>query len=243
MKDGILLKTTLVDFPSVLSAAFFLPGCNLRCPYCQNRELVLGLSSPTEEDNWCSLEELFAHLEKRKNILSGLVISGGEALMNSKCKEILYRAKEMGYKTKVDTNGTFPQKLQEILKDKELEPDFIALDVKTSPEKYLEKLLNFNNQAAADSLAHKILESIEILSSLPPERREFRTVLVPSIVDETDIERISNLLPPDAVWYMSHFSNASCLSPDFENIAPFSKDEEENFLKIARKKIKNTFLR
>ena len=147
------------------------------------------------------------------------------------------------FKTKLDTNGSFPQKLQELVNDKEVEPDYIALDIKTSPEKYLDKLLNFNNKEASDSLAQKILESIKILSCLPQERREFRTVLVPSIVDKEDIEKISNLLPQNALWYLSHFSNASCLSPDFEKIEAFSAEEEEGFLKLARKKIKNTFLR
>lgn len=240
--DGILIKTTLVDFPSVLSAVFFLKGCNLRCPYCQNKELV-DLTQPLE--NPTTIEELFSHLEKRKNVLSGLVVSGGEPLLNKNTKEILKKAKLLGFKTKLDTNGTLPERLQEVLENPELRADFVALDVKTSPEKYLEKLTNVKKLTAeaTTSLSEKILQSIKIVSFLPEEQREFRTVLVPGIVSKEDIKRISELLPENATWYLAHFSNLHCLESGFENVEPFSEQEEKELLSIAKERIKNTFLR
>ena len=276
-KDGILIKTTLVDFPSELSSAFFLPGCNLRCPYCQNRELVLPLLLQEQEnENLVSIEDLFTHLERRKNVLSGLVISGGEPLLNSRTKEILSRAKKLGYKTKLDTNGTFPEKLEDILENPETRPDYVALDVKTSPEKYFEMLTEYSRNSVSQNdsqdrmktsqtkavntqetataqnsvpeklktaLAEKIKKSIKIISALPPKSYEIRTVLVPGITTKDDIENISFLLNKDASWYLAHFSNISCLSKTFENLQPYSREEEQTLLDTARKRVKNTFLR
>ena len=90
---GILLKTTLIDFPGRVACAFFLPGCNLRCPYCYNRELALGI---LPEENSVSAAGLYEHLKKRRNLLSGLVLSGGEALLNPHLPEIIENAKSLG---------------------------------------------------------------------------------------------------------------------------------------------------
>lgn len=133
---GILVKTTLIDFPGLVASTIFLPGCNLRCPYCYNAELAKGI---VPEKNAVSLNELYEHLKKRKNVISGLVISGGEALLNPHLKEIILTAKAFGYKIKLDTNGTLPKKLEEIISSNDTKPDFIAMDIKTSPLKYEEK--------------------------------------------------------------------------------------------------------
>ncbi|MBQ9630473.1 MAG: radical SAM protein, partial [Treponema sp.] len=108
---GALFKTTLVDFPGLVACSFFLRGCNMRCPYCYNVGLVLN----EDDKNLSSIAELYAHLEKRKNVLSGLVVSGGEALANSLTPEIIKEAKSLGYKIKLDTNGTLSEKLEELV--------------------------------------------------------------------------------------------------------------------------------
>lgn len=151
---GSLIKTTLVDFPGRVSASFFLRGCNLRCPYCYNAELVLtgsegngsdkntdGSFSVQAHSTLSTINELFAHLEKRRNVLSGLVISGGEPLLNEYTPVIIQKAKSLGYKIKLDTNGTLPDTLQKFLCDENLRPDFVAMDIKTSPHRYAKMLL------------------------------------------------------------------------------------------------------
>ena len=161
-KQGVLVKTSLVDYPGLVSCAFFLKNCNLRCPYCYNRGLIFG-ENENEEENYSSLDELFSHLEKRKNVIKGFVLSGGEPLLNPKTPEILSFAKKTGYKVKLDTNGTLPEKLKTILEKPETSPDYIACDIKTNPDKYFEKLLPHKNSFSlqdSENLASKIRKTI-----------------------------------------------------------------------------------
>lgn len=234
---GILVKTTLIDFPGLVASTIFLPGCNLGCPYCYNAELAKGI---VPEENSVSLNELYEHLKKRKNVISGLVISGGEALLNPHLKEIILTAKAFGYKIKLDTNGTLPKKLEEIISSNDTKPDFIAMDIKTSPLKYEEKITAAANLCP---VSEKIAESVKIISKYPAEKREFRTVLVPSIIEKKDIEEISSILPSDAEWNFSRFANENCLNPDFCKIAPYTDEESEEFVKIARRRIPNAKIR
>lgn len=249
-KQGILIKTTLIDFPGHIACAFFLPGCNLKCPYCYNRELAMGI---LPEEKSVSIAELYEHLQKRRNVLSGIVISGGEALLNPHTKDIISTAKSFGYKIKLDTNGTLPEKLEQLISDKNLRPDFIAMDIKTSPKKYEEKLnfppqkIGFNgsnkNDLSDSGIPEKILRSIKIISAYPPDCREFRTVLVPTLLQKEDIEEISKIIPPDSSWMLSQFINENCLDPKFNRIQPFTQNQIEEFLKITQKRIQNTKLR
>lgn len=243
---GVLIKTTLVDFPETVACTFFLPGCNLKCPYCYNRELAEGFIS--EEDS-VTADELYEYLKKRKNVLSGLVISGGEALLNQHLGELISNAKSIGYKVKLDTNGTFPEKLEQLVSDINTKPDFIAMDLKTSPQKYDERLLfrtekdDCKKKTQNSVLPEKILRSIKIISEYPAENREFRTVLVPTLLQKEDIEEISRLLPEDANWMFSQFVNENCLNPEFNRIPPFSQEQAEEFVKTAQKRIPNAKLR
>ena len=244
--QGILIKTTLVDFPENVACAFFLSGCNLKCPYCYNHELAQGI---IPEENSVSEEELYKYLEKRKKVISGLVISGGEALLNQHLGKIITTAKSIGYKIKLDTNGTLPEKLEQLISDKSTKPDFIAMDVKTSPQKYYEKLLlwtekdGFHKKTQQSVLSEKIIRSIKIVSEYPAENREFRTVLVPDLIQKEDIEEIARFLPTDSNWMFSQFLNENCLNPEFNKILPFTQEQAEEFVKIAQKRIPNAKLR
>lgn len=244
--QGILIKTTLVDFPENVACAFFLSGCNLKCPYCYNHELAQGI---IPEENSVSEEELYKYLEKRKKVISGLVISGGEALLNQHLGKIITTAKSIGYKIKLDTNGTLPEKLEQLISDKSTKPDFIAMDVKTSPQKYYEKLLlwtekdGFHKKTQQSVLSEKIIRSIKIVSEYPAENREFRTVLVPDLIQKEDIEEIARFLPADSNWMFSQFFNENCLNPEFNKILPFTQEQAEEFVKIAQKRIPNAKLR
>ncbi len=244
--QGILIKTTLVDFPENVACAFFLSGCNLKCPYCYNHELAEGI---IPEENSVSEEELYKYLEKRRNVISGLVISGGEALLNQHLGKIITTAKSIGYKIKLDTNGTLPEKLEQLISDKSTKPDFIAMDVKTSPQKYYEKLLlwtekdGFHKKTQQSVLSEKIIRSIKIVSEYPAENREFRTVLVPGLIQKEDIEEIARFLPADSNWMFSQFFNENCLNPEFNKILPFTQEQAEEFVKIAQKRIPNAKLR
>ncbi|MCQ2591570.1 MAG: anaerobic ribonucleoside-triphosphate reductase activating protein [Treponema sp.] len=237
---GVLVKTTLVDFPGRVAGSFFLKGCNLRCPYCYNTGLVLN-NEPIENLN--TLDELFSHLEKRQGILSGLVISGGEPLLNPNTYAIIKKGKELGYKIKLDTNGTFPDKLQNLLNDEQLRPDFVALDVKTAPERYSELLANKNSNISKELYTEAILKSINIVSSLAADSREYRTVLVPALVGIKEIEIIGKLLPSDASWQFAQFRNENCLDAEFNKISPYTDSEIKELVDFAKSMIKGAELR
>lgn len=239
-KNCVLIKTTLLDFPGRVAAACFVRGCNLRCPYCYNAPLVdAGFPGQGEDSpRFLSFDEVAAHLERRREVLTGFVLSGGEPLCNfSLAKNLILNARALGYKIKLDTNGTFPERLEETLCDEGIAPDYIALDVKTSPERYDEL------GAKGQGLDEKILSSIKIVSALPSERREFRTVLYPPLFGKNEVAKIASLLPRDASWFFAQFQNEKCLSPEAEKVAPYSDEQAEELLKIARHFVPNAALR
>ena len=240
-KIGFLRKTTLVDFPEHIACAVFLIGCNLRCPYCYNKDLVL-LNKNSQKDDFSTLDEVFKHLELRKNVLSGITISGGEPLLHPATPLIIKYAKKLGYKIKLDTNGTNPSQLEKLIKNDELCPDYVAMDIKTSPNRYKEELLSEkkSNNKNFDSLLNRTIELIENNKKIITE---YRTVLVPHLITKNDIEAIASILPQNAIWMFSNFENFNCLNPKYNNILPFTNEETIELVEHAKKIIKNATLR
>jgi len=241
---GVLIKTTCVDFPGLVAGSFFLKGCNLRCPYCYNTMLVTGKSD--ENDGLSSVNELFLHLEKRQGILKGLVISGGEPLLNPYTPFIIKKAKSLGYKIKLDTNGTLSDELEAFVFDKELKPDFIAMDIKTSPKRYATEICPefskfFENTSYFEK---KLRKSAEIISeNFKHECYEFRTVLVPELVQKEDIEKMAEILPKDASWQFAQFQGGNCLNPAYNEIIPYSDNEISELIEFAKTFIPGAELR
>jgi len=235
---GVLIKTTLVDFPGRVAGSFFLKGCNLRCPYCYNHQLVLINGT---QSNLVSAEELMNHLEKRKNLLTGLVISGGEPLLNPKTKEIIKKAKALGYKIKLDTNGTLSTLLKEVISSPELKPDFIAMDIKTSPERYRE-LAPKNTENL--NYSKELCESIKVISeNYLPEAYEFRTVLVPGLITKEDIKNISEILPANASWKFAAFENHNCLDVEYTKLTPYTPAEMQELSDYAKTFVSDSSIR
>ncbi len=237
---GALIKTTLVDFPGRVASAVFLTGCNLRCPYCYNGALVFNTESP---ENLATFQQIVAHLQKRKTVLSGFVISGGEALLHPATPELIKAAKSLGYAVKLDTNGTLPEKLSALIHEPSTRPDFIAMDIKTSPSRYAE-LLPSGAKQQQEAFSARLKESIALISaSYTAENREWRTVLVPPLVQEADIESIVQLLPADASWQFAHFRAENCLDPSYNDITPYTESEEKHLVEKARALIAGATLR
>jgi pyruvate formate lyase activating enzyme len=222
---GALVKTSLVDYPGKVAAAYFVRGCNLRCPYCYNRELVIG-ESETNNAHAATAAEVIAHLKKRKDVLTGFVLSGGEPLLSPGTAELVSAARGLGYFVKLDTNGTTPEILERFLSSPDTCPDYVALDIKTSPERYH---LLFSER----DYQKEVLRSVEILRRLAPDAREFRTVLVPPLVGKEDILAIARILPMDALWFFAPFKNGSCLDPSYNGIAPYTDTEAEHLVQAA----------
>lgn len=202
------IKTSLIDYPGTVSAVVFTPGCNLRCPYCHNPELVTGSLPP----DLIQKNSVLKHLEKRKSILGGVCITGGEPLLHKDLPEFIETLHVLGLKVKVDTNGTFPERLSL------LRADFIAMDIKTDPEKYPLLL------GAGESQATNLKESIRwiIASGIP---HQFRTTVVPGIVGKEDLQRVLPLLAGAKELVLTQFRPGKLLDPSFSTKLPPTLEE------------------
>lgn len=227
MKVG-LIKTSLVNFPGRVAAAVFLPGCNLRCPFCHNGELARAsvVSGPRaaqgDDEGYVELDEVYAHLEKRKGVLGGLAISGGEPLLSPATPELTRKARELGLAVKIDTNGTLPDLLSTLVCDPSIRPDMIAIDVKTSLSRYGELSME---PSRGEAFGAALAQSIDILrkaaSAGPRPKVEYRTVLVPGLVGEAEIRDIAAILPEDADWELARFVPGACLDPSYDDVEPY----------------------
>jgi pyruvate formate lyase activating enzyme len=200
-----LRKTSLVDYPGKVAAALFFCGCNLRCPWCYNWELV---TAPPED--LTGLEEAFALIEKRKHLLGGVVLSGGEPTLLKELPEIIAGIKNLGLPVKLDTNGMLPDILKKICDNKDTTPDFIAMDIKLPPERYSELMARKEN-APDPSLtaASKIHESVSFIRASGIEH-EFRTLALPApYFSENDLASIKILA--DETLKIRPFRGGNCL--------------------------------
>lgn len=244
-----LLKTTTVNFPGHLATAVFLPGCNLRCGYCYNGELAKsdldGKTLTNTENEYATLADVFAHMEKRKNVIKALAISGGEPLMSPYLEPLIEKAKSLNYIVKLDTNGLFPEKLQILLHKYSPPISMVALDIKTSFERYNE-LLREQPKTTPDTIKAKLLKSIEILKEAKASKNvtvEFRTVLVPQLVGKTEIEAIANHLPKDASWEFAQFSPKNCMDARYNKITPYTEAELTELINLAKTFVSKARLR
>ena len=217
IKSAGFIKTTLVNYPGKVAAALFLPGCNLRCPYCHNPELVLNTA-----DDLVDMDEIMAYLEKRRGLLQGVCISGGEPLLHDDLGQLTKAIKSMGYLLKIDTNGTFPDRILA------LEPDFIAMDIKTVPEKY--PLLS---PAGDTTLPEKIKASIEIIKK-SGIAHEFRTTVAPGIVEREDVQNICQLLSGAQCYVLAAYMPGRTLDRNFTQ-EPCSNQELHQMADIVRR--------
>lgn len=246
-----LVKTSLVNFPGRVAAAVFLPGCNLRCPFCHNGELATAsiVSGPkgsdSEDESYVTLDEVYAHLEKRKSVLGGLAVSGGEPLLSPSLQALVGKARSLGLAVKIDTNGTLHDRLLSVLENRETCPDMLAVDIKTSPSRY--------GELAAESEAglragNELVRTIAMLSRnaqdfARPVRVEFRTVLVPTLVAEAELREIASLLPADADWELASFVPGTCLDPSWNEIVPYGPVETKRLVSLAQELRKGAKLR
>ncbi len=191
MKIGGLQKTSLLDYPEEVSAIIWTVGCNFNCPFCYNKDLVNGNITEISED------EVISFLDKRKKMLDGLVISGGEPFLQKDLKSFCKKVKKLGYKIKIDTNGTFPDKLKELIDEKLV--DYISMDVKAPKNKYI-KLSGVKTDVK------KISESIEVIRSSAPDY-EFKTTFVPDLLKKEDVVDIAKWLKGSKRFYLQQFKN------------------------------------
>ncbi len=198
MRIAGLQKLTLLDYPGELACTVFTQGCNLRCPYCQNADLVLP--ELFERTPVIDEEEFFAFLERRTGRLSAVAITGGEPTLHRDLPEFIARIRNMGFLVKLDTNGTNPDMLRRILDEGLV--DYVAMDVKNCTEKY--DFVCGLDKETMESLKTKIAESIRILKE-GTVRYEFRTTVTVGIHTQEDIAQLSRELAGARVWYLQQY--------------------------------------
>ena len=172
-----LQKMTLLDFPGRVACTVFTAGCNLRCPFCHNSELVLPERNPELMDE----EYFFSFLKKRQGVLEGVCVTGGEPLLQKDVEDFLRRIKELGFAVKLDTNGCFPDRLKALVEAGLV--DFVAMDIKNSPARYAETA----GIPALDITA--VQESVRFLLSGTVDY-EFRTTVAAQLHDESSFHAI-----------------------------------------------------
>ncbi len=190
-----LQKLTLLDFPGRMACTLFTAGCDLRCPFCHNSRLVIR---PPEETEY-SAEDIFSFLKKRKGVLDGVAITGGEPLMQPDIEDFIKEIRALGYAVKLDTNGTFPDRLKKIVTDGLV--DYVAMDVKASKENYpcAVGIGGFN--------ISKVDESIKFLLENHVDY-EFRTTVVNEFHDEKSIEELGKWIKGAKRHYIQAFRDS-----------------------------------
>lgn len=222
-----LQKLTLLDFPGRLAATVFLGGCNFRCPFCHNASLVLV---PAECEN-ISEEELFEFLKQRKGKLSGVCITGGEPTLYPTLKSFIIKIKEMGYAVKLDTNGTNPELLSELIEEGLL--DYVAMDIKNSPEKY-------SLTAGTTVDVEKIKESVALLLAGKIDY-EFRTTVVKELHTKEDFARISEWISGAKRYFLQTFKDSGDLIGS--GFSAYSEAETKDILQVILTNVLNAQIR
>lgn len=223
-----LQKLTLLDFPGKVACTVFTSGCNMRCPFCQNASLVLG----HEHENFMSEDEFFAFLEKRKGVLDGVCLTGGEPLLQKDILQFMEKVKSKGFAVKLDTNGYLPDRLQEALESGVL--DYVAMDIKNSKESYQKTI------GVKDFDLTRIEKSVELLVNGSVDY-EFRTTVVQELHSEEDMKSIAKWLKGAKRYYLQCFSDAGDILES--GLSAHSKETLENFRQILLPSIPHTELR
>jgi len=219
------IPNTMLDWEGMLASTIFLPGCNFRCPYCQNADLVLH----PERLETVPFDLVKEHLLSQEGWIEGVCITGGEPCINRDLPAFCERIKELNVGVKVDTNGSLPDML-EILLEKGL-VDFVAMDIKAPLEPGPYRTASGNSDPR---LVDKIRASIAILKNSNIQY-EFRTTVVPMMHGPNEISKIARALEGEKNYYLQHFNPKMTLDPRFAQLKPFTEEDMEMMLAEARK--------
>ena len=228
MKLGGLQKMTLLDFPGRVACTVFTVGCNFRCPFCHNRSLVVSPAVPE-----FSQDDFFAFLRKRKGLLDGVAVTGGEPLLHPDMPAFLEKIRSLGFAVKLDTNGAFPDRLRAILEAGLA--DYVAMDVKNSPEKY---------EQTAD--AARLLPQVERSVALLLEGKtpfEFRTTLVDELHEASDFAAIGRWIAGTERYFIQGYVDSGDILGGGERFHAASPEKAKACLEAVRPFIPGAQLR
>ncbi len=228
MKIGGFHKFSLIDYEGKISAIIFTQGCNFRCPFCHNPELVI----PELFGNTISFDEIHKFLEKRRGIIDAVEFTGGEPLLQDDIAEKIMQIKEMGFLIKLDTNGSLPEILSVLTES----VDYIAMDIKAPLEDY-------NEITKVNVDKTKLLESINIIKNRAKDY-EFRTTLIKGFHDEERIQKMALLINGAKRYFLQkpRFSR-NIVDPDFKLTGNFNDSELERLKEVITKYVKEVGIR
>lgn len=236
MKICGLQKLTLLDYPGRIACTVFLSGCNFRCPFCHNGSLVLSDGA----GGIMSVDGLLAFLDSRRGRLQGVCVSGGEPTLHPELRSLLAEIKARGFDIKLDTNGTNPEMLAAMIADGLV--DYVAMDIKNSPERYLETAgLNSKFEIRNSKLLiDKVKESVALLMEGGVDF-EFRTTLMRELHTPADIESIGRWLSGGEKFFLQTYRDEGDLLVG--GFTPFTRAETEELLTVLKKYIPNAEIR
>lgn len=222
-----LQKLTLLDYPEHVACTIFTSGCNFRCPFCHNASLVVK-----SDEKFLPVEEVLTFLKKRIGILDAVCISGGEPLLQPDIKEFIKKIKEMGYLVKLDTNGSFPDKLIDLVESKLI--DYVAMDIKNSEEKYAQTvgLKQVNLDAIRKSVAYLKQGKVSY---------EFRTTVVREFHNCQDFKAIGKWIEGQEKYFLQEFKDSGDLIK--ENLHGILKSNMEEMMNSIKMEVPNVKLR
>lgn len=222
-----LNKTTLLDYPGIVASTIFTGCCNFRCPFCQNSDLVLDPSSQPVINE----EEVISHLVKRKGIVQGVCITGGEPTIQKDLKSFIIRLKDLGLKVKLDTNGYNPEVIEELLELNLL--DYIAMDIKSS-------LNDYSRAAGIDIDTTVIQRSVNLIMNSGIDY-EFRTTVVRQLHDKETFIEIGNLINGCEKYFLQGFVDSERVL--MQGLSSYSKIEMDEFANTLKGYVKNIEVR
>lgn len=227
MKIKGLQRTTLLDYPEKLACTVFSGGCNFRCPFCHNASLVLNAEAVEEIPE----EDFFSYIEKRRKMLDGVCITGGEPLLCPDIVDFIRKIRSYGLLVKLDTNGSFPDKLEYLLDEGLV--DYVAMDIKNSKEKYA-------LTAGLKEFPEKIERSIDLIMEKAPDY-EFRTTVVRELHDIQDIANIAMRIKNAKKYFLqSYVDSGDTIAKGFSG---YSAEEMLQILENTKKILPITVLR
>lgn len=227
MQIAGLQRLTLLDFPERIACTVFVSGCNLRCPFCHNASLVV----PQSAEGRLSESELLSFLQSRVGMLDGVCITGGEPTLYTELSGLIGKIRALGFAVKLDTNGTHPDRLRELLREGLL--DYVAMDIKNSPSRYQETC------GGIDCL-NAVEESVKLLLNSDVEF-EFRTTLCDPLHSKEDMKQIGIWLQGAPRYYLQQFVDSGNLIG--RGMTPFSKAEMEEMRQTVLPWIPGTQIR
>lgn len=228
MKFHGFQKMTLLDYPGKVACTVFTGGCNFRCPFCHNALLVTQLNEAEDYDE----EEIIEYLKKRKGLLDGVAVTGGEPLLSDETVEFIRRVKGEGYAVKLDTNGSFPERLKYLVSEKLV--DYVAMDIKNSKELYSKTagISNLNLSAIEESVSFLLEGNVDY---------EFRTTVVNGLHTVERISAAARWIQGAKRYFLQYFVDSGNLIDD--SMTGVSKEEMEKMRQAALQYVPNTQLR